>query len=433
MNNINTFQLIVLGVFLALAVAGIFLFATFGGFGGPSFDRVIIWGTMDEKIVNSFIGTLRNENEELSEVEYVEKDSDTYRDELIEALASGSGPDLFMLTDDLILLEENKIVPIPYSQISEREFRDSFIEAGELFLTNDGILALPFSIDPIILYWNRDLFSRAGVAQPPQFWDELFTLSEVLTIKDPAGNITQSVASLGEFQNVNHAKQILITLIMQAGTPIVSRFQDGVVESVLSNRFGFSTIPGEAALRFYTEFSNPVKAIYSWNRSLPSSKQAFLAGDLALYIAPASEITELRSLNPNLNFDVAAIPQSRGNPEKITYGSITALAISKQSENIQGSYLTAELLTSSKGSLDFSEKTGLPPVRRDLLSDLPQDAYLNIVYKSALISKGFLDPNPKETNNIFKNMVESVTSGRENLSTALSIADKQLNNLLKAR
>ncbi len=424
--------MVILGVFVFLAAAGVFVFATFSNFGDKSFNKVIIWGTIQNNTMNSYISELKRENSGLKDVEYVEKDKRMYVEEIVEALAAGTGPDLFMLPHESLLRQQDKIVLIPYDAYSEREFKDTFIEEGELFLSDEGIYALPFLVDPLIMYWNRDLFAKEGLSSPPRFWDELFTLSETLTKRDQAGNIVQSTVAFGEYRNVTNAKEILTALLMQSGTPITSRDGDKVL-SRLTEKFDFVTPPTVAALRFYTEFSNPVKSVYSWNRGLQSSRQEFLAGDLAIYFGFASELQDIRELNPNLNFDIAEFPQSRDALKKLTYGKMTGLAISKQSLNKQGALQTAIALTGASGLSLFTESTNLPPVRRDLLRSIPSDSYNGLTYVSAVFSNAWLDPNVKETDLLFKEMVESVTSGKENLSSAVGIADKEMENLLRSR
>ena len=45
-----------------------------------------------------------------------------------------------------------------------------------------------------------------------------------------------------------------------------------------------------SVLTYYTDFANPLKSVYSWNRSFSSSRDAFLAQNLAVYFGPGSEI-----------------------------------------------------------------------------------------------------------------------------------------------
>ncbi|MEX0917081.1 MAG: extracellular solute-binding protein [Candidatus Paceibacterota bacterium] len=423
------FQLGVLFFFGTLAVLGVLFFAGIGGFGGSK-ERagpVEIWGTAPRGVMNEIIGDLRRTRDDFDSVEYVEKNPATYYQEFVEALASGTGPDLFMLDQDEILQHENKAVLIPYDNYPQRDFRNTFIQEGELYATTKGIIALPFSVDPLVMYWNRTLFQSAGIANPPEFWDEFLTLAPRLTQRDQAFNIIKSAVALGEYQNVRHAKEILTTLLFQAGTPIIN----SNLEVVLDEQFSFSTKPSHAALRFYTEFADPVRDAYSWNRALPESRQAFISGDLAVYFGFASELEGIRNANPNLNFDVAFLPQSRDSGERLTFGSMRALAISRQSENPGGALVVAEVLTSPEVLARYEEFSGLPPVRRDMLAQKTGIAHKDTFYDSALVAQAWLDPNPITTDTIFKDMVESVLSGSLRISDAVRTADSELANTLR--
>ncbi|HEX9609032.1 MAG TPA: extracellular solute-binding protein [Candidatus Paceibacterota bacterium] len=432
MKNFNTFQMVLIGVFAVFAVVGLLVFATYrgGSDATQNVGSVTIWGTIDERIMRDVIGRIRGAREGFGGVEYIEKDPRTYERDLVNALASGTGPDLFFLSEDGVLVHKDKVTVIRYDNYSERTFKDTFIEEGELYLTTDGILGLPFLVDPMVMYWNRNIFSGKGIASPPRYWDELFDFVPRVTERDQASNIVKSAVALGEFRNIRHAKAIFSTLLMQAGNPIVAQAERGLV-SELSSSLGFATRPAEAALRFYTEFSNPVKSVYSWNRALPGSRESFLAGDLAIYFGFASEYQFLRDANPNLNFDMAPMPQSRDSSIQTTFGDMEALAISRTSDNIVGAFSAAIIFTDREAIADVSEGVGLPPVRRDLLSVKPVDAIGSVLYGAALMSRGWLDPNPEESTAMFQRMVESAISGRATLQDAVSTAHQELSNLLR--
>ena len=95
---------------------------------------------------------------------------------LIEALANGNGPDAIIIPQDSIVHYLDKIEPIPYQSFSQSAFKSAYITKAELFLGGNGVLAVPFSVDPLVMYWNRDLFANAGIAEPPQYWDEFLRL-----------------------------------------------------------------------------------------------------------------------------------------------------------------------------------------------------------------------------------------------------------------
>lgn len=435
----NTFQLFVTGAFIFFLIAGVLIFAGVGGFGGKK-DRigpVVIWGTYDERVINNVIEDLAIDDNRLDDVSYVEKDPRSFNEELVEALASGSGPDLFFLKQDNVLRHRDKIQTIPYDVMSEREFRDTFIEEGELFLNDSGITALPFIIDPMVMYWNRNHYANSGIAQPPQFWDEFLPISMdgELTKRGETGAILLSALAMGEYQNIAHSKELLSTLIMQAGSRIVavdsSREDNGNIISQLDLRIDGGQTPAENALRFYTDFANSVKSVYSWNRSLPEARSAFVGEKLATYFGFASELQSIREQNPNLNFDVALIPQVRNSNINVSFGSMVGLAVPKASQNINGAVSVAFILTSSDAISMISDAVSLAPIRRDLLATRPTDPFKSIFADATLQSRAWLDPDTKKTEDIFKNMIESVISGRSRISDAIQTADTELGNLLR--
>lgn len=428
MNLFQTVLLVILGFFIVFAVlvfSGIIPFfdSAPDGVGG----EVVLWGTLPAAKLTASIEELNTANADIFSMRYVEKKEATFDTELVEALASGTGPDMILLPHELVVRHENKILPIPYSSFNARLFRDSFIEEGELYLRDDGIIALPFSIDPLVMYWNRDIFTDAGRASPPMDWSEFLTLASLITKKDASLNISQSLVALGDFLNIRNAKDILSMLILQAGNPIVEK--EGSTRRVtLRDQRGLSTPPAESALRFYTEFANPSKPIYSWNRSLPGSRDMFASGDLAVYFGYAGERAALAAQSPRLNFDVAVVPQTKDAERKATFGKMTGIAVLKNSRNAQTAFYAAFELSGESFLEVFAKASGLPPVRRDLLARKPRnaDAFTSIFYDSALISRAWLDPQPIETNRIFDVAVRNVLSGRSTVGGAVSEAHESM-------
>jgi len=427
----RTFQTVVLLIFGALALLGVFIFATVNSGGSSGIGQVEIWGTIPQEDFDALIATVQSERKDFDQVRYTEIEPTIYKKRLLESFASGAGPDLYLVSQDQVLSETPRILPISYDILSVRDFKDAFIEEGELYLIDAGILGLPLTIDPLLMYWNRDILSQAGIAQPPKFWDELVALAPKLTVRDGKGNISRSTIAFGEYRNVTNAKEILATLFLQAGDPIVERDAEGKPFVVIDREATSLTAPGPSTLRFYTEFANPIKTIYSWNRALPTSQKEFLAGDLALYIGFASELSDLRAQNPNLNFDLAPLPQTRDLKNKLTFGVMQALSVSKTSRNPGGAQSAALILTGDVEIEVLAAKLGLPPVTRTGLANRPTGGASQLFYDSALIARGWLDPNPESSNEIFLNMIEAVTSGKLEISDALGRAGTALAELLR--
>ena len=425
----SKFQIILIAFFAVFIVLGVMAFSLYRGSRNENI-AVIVWGDISSQDFNLLLNTAAINQDRMFNVNYVEKSSETIDAEFTEALAQGVGPDLIILTQDKLWKNKAKLLPISYSKISERDFRATFIEEGELFLGETGISALPLSLDPLVLYYNRDLLSAAGQAQQMRYWDEIYAAATNLSKRDAAGNLVSSVMALGEARNIPHAKDILSLLLLQAGTPITG-FINKELRSRISDNFDLLVSPGETALDFYTQFSNPAKVYYSWNRSLIDAQTHFTSGDSAYYLGFASELRVLKNKNPILNFGVSTVPQSRVSGKTITFGRLRAVAIPRGSPNPDKALTLATKLISKETALALSKILALPPARRDLLSVRPTDAIFPVFYDAALQSKGWLDPDIMATDTIFREAIESVTSGRARTVEAINKANQEMEALIK--
>jgi len=426
----NKFKIILLSVFGLLTIVGLVVFATYRSSGNKTAQvDISVWGTMDKTLFNTFVQQYNQDYAVALKVKYEEKDISTIDAELVEAIAVGSGPDVILIPQDLEKRYLDKVYQM--TSIPVRTVQDTYIQEAELYLQASGTFALPFAVDPMVMYWNKDLFSSAGIANPPKTWAEFPLLVGELTKSDSNANIKQSLASLGEYRNINNAKELISTLIMQAGSSIVEGDAYGNYKSTLySSVSGQSMVPAVSAMNFYTEYANPKKTVYSWNRSLPSSKQFFLAENLALYFGFASEYNDIKQKNPNLNFDVAMMPQTVDAKNKVTFGRMYGFSLMKSSPNIVQAYQMISLLTGKQAATVFAKVSDFAPVRRDLISEGTKDSVKTIFYSSALISRAWLDPDMVKTDAIFKNMVENITTGRSDAGGAVQDASGEIDNLL---
>lgn len=427
----SKFKIAVIAIFSVSFVIGLMLFALYRSSSGTS-ASVLVWGTISSEAFDAaYKGSTLLNNKQIT-VTYVKKNAADFDTEFVNALADGKGPDIIILRDDSLYKYRNRIVTIPYKSYPERTFKDTFFEGGEIFTNSTGVMALPFIVDPLVMYWNRDMFSNNLIAQTPLYWDELYDLDNKMTVKDSSANIMQSALSFGEWKNVNNAKEIIAMLMLQAGTPITSN-ASGSYGSVIDSQFDYPIAPGVSALNFYTQFSNPTSVYYSWNRSLPTSLNFFLSGNLAMYFGFASEIFSIQQKNPNLNFDVTNVPQIRDTKKKIGFAHIYGLAIVKQSKSTAADFSIITALTEAAPITALESATNLPPVRRDLLAGKPADAYRNVFYSSALISKTWMDPDSTLTTTAFQNMIESITSGRMRVIQSINEAGQSINSAFNSQ
>ncbi len=418
------FQLIVSVVFGLFALAGVIAFATFRGGGSLTNVNIAIWGTFPRQ---EMIRTIKSvEIDKSINVQYVEKDKDAFDNQLAEAISEGIGPDIIILQDDSIIRHRDKLYTIPYTSFPKKVLDDVFIDESAIYLTADGILGIPFLVDPLITYWDKDRFQNMGLTNPPVYWDELPLFVDELTERKLL-TIEKTGLALGAYSNINNSKEILTSLMMQVGSPIIS-VKDGKPSAMLKASSKDKVL--NEALDFYTSFSNPVGSHYSWNTSLSSSREMFLKGDLALYMGFASEYRGLIKQNPNLRIGIAMFPQTRGSRDKITYARIYALSILKSSPNIDRAFDVSNQLTSDAVLKKVSEEYYLPSVGKADLFDSPTDPVLTVFNRSAIRSRTWLDPSRYGSSQVFRRLIENIMSGRFSTENSVKIAEKELNFIL---
>jgi ABC-type glycerol-3-phosphate transport system substrate-binding protein len=432
----SSFQIILLCVFGAIGVAAILLFAlaTAGNSGG-GISPVTMWGTLDATTMKNLLRVAGEQDSRLNEVTYVQKDPATYESDLANALASGQGPDIFIMQGDEAFNDANKVYTIPYSSLSQSQFQTTFVGGASQFLSQNGVLAIPILVDPLVLYWNTDSLASAGIAEPPQYWDQVPGDVALLTQKDDTGALQKEGIALGTYTNIDTAQDILAMLMEQAGAQITTENSSGTIEPALSSG-GSASNAATQALEFYTEFANPSQPDYSWNDAQVDARQAFAAGELAMYVGYASDEALINAANPNLTYAAAAVPQIRNSATSVDEGTVYGLAIPKNDPNLPSALTIAYLLASESVDAGLSSAYGLAPARRDVIAANPSasstvTADLPLFSKMALIVHSWDDPDPSQTGPIFQAMIEDTESGAMQAEDAVGRANEQIGTILQ--
>ena len=160
----NVTQIIILGVFIFFLIVGVLVFSLVGTSNRATDGAQIqIWGTLSNEMFTNITNTMNTDNPGALNIAYTEIPVNAFEQTLIEALADGTGPDVVLMSENLLFKNQKKLSIISYSALSERDFKDSFIEGSETLLTNNGSYGLPFLVDPLIMYWNRDTLTSKGI------------------------------------------------------------------------------------------------------------------------------------------------------------------------------------------------------------------------------------------------------------------------------
>lgn len=404
--------------------------------GGQELKADLVWWKVfnDTPQTRVLIEQFKSANQGVN-IKFVQKDIETYEEELLEALAAGEGPDIFSIHNDWLPRHQTKMMPAPESVFDLRDFRQNFVEVLETDLISAGkVYAVPLSIDVLALFYNKELLASAGLVFPPATWDELVNIVPRLTRLDPLGNFQLSAVALGTADNINRAPDILSLLMLQNGTRIFSGSK-GRAEfgQQVKGKNGAEYVPGGRALQFYTQFADPGKDIYTWNNRNNNSIDAFAAGQVAMIFSYSYLRETLSKKAPFLNYAVAKMPQMAGADLRVNYANYWAEGVSKQSKNAEIAWKFLKFITSKEALTKYYEGEKQISPRLDILDGQIADPEIGVFAENALSAKSYYKPDSDAMENIFAQMINDVALRDIPINDAIRAAEQKTNLLLRNR
>lgn len=368
-------------------------------------------------------------------IKFVEKNIETYEDELIDALAAGQGPDIFSIHNDWLPKHKDKLTAAPETIFGLRELQQNFAGVLETDLVADGqVYGLPLAMDVLALYYNKDLLSSAGIALPPSTWQEMVNIVPRLTRQDNLGNFQRSAVALGTADNINRAPDILSLLMLQNGTPVFSADGRGAeFDKDVSGPNGEFYSPGARALEFYTQFANPAKNTYTWNARSSNSIDAFAAGQVAMIFSYSYLAETLEGKAPFLNYAVARVPQLGGSDLRVNFANYWAESVSKQSKHPDAAWQFLKFITSREVLPKYYEGAAQVSPRLDIIEDQIADPQIGVFAENALSARSFYKPDNDAVENIFVQMINDVALRHVSVEDALRAAAQKINLLLRSQ
>lgn len=423
---------------LLLFLAGILFFS--GGSSKPNNTgkiELVWWKTFEETgNVQDFISDYQATHKNVT-INFVKKDAVTYEQDLVEAIASGKGPDIFSIHNDWLPKHAEKMAPMPESLMSLRTYQETFVNvAASDFVKENKIYAIPLAVDVLALYYNKDLMGSAGISEPPSTWPELVSQVEKLTKFSQPGQFSRSGVALGTATNVNRSVDIITLLMLQNGTQFYSQGNSSATfdrQQTDPSGTNQSFNPGAVALEFYTQFANPAKVSYTWNAKSDDSVDAFTQGKVAMMINYSYMQARIQDKSPNLNWAVAPIPQPSEEGIKINYANYWGESVSKMSKNQAAAWDFLKFISSKPQLEKYYAKHKLVSPRKDMLAAQSTDTEIGVFADGALTARSVFKQDAGLYESVFLKMIDDVILRNFDPDKALQNAAQQINLSLQNR
>lgn len=370
-----------------------------------STTTLVYWGLWeDSSVMQPIIADFERENPNIK-IDYSKQNIKEYRERLVVRSNNGNGPDIFRFHNTWVPQIVDLLLPLPNMTISKEDFaRNYYAVAQSDLIKNGAIYGIPLQIDTLNLYVNKDLF-QAGGLKPPTNWIEFGNYARQLTVKDENNNIKTAGAALGTFGNITHAPSIISMLFAQNGVNLkdISSSPDAIGD----------------ALSFYSSFA--LSSGNVWDDTLDQSIRAFASGSLAMYFGYSWDFFTIKSINPNLAFDIVPVPNLPG--QNVTIASYWVEGVSSKSRRQKEALLFMKYLSLKETARKlFAEQSkirnfGEPYARVDLADSLKNSiAYPFVQSAPNAISSFFVDGTydnslNSQMNSHLGDAVKSILSG----------------------
>ncbi len=257
------------------------------------------WRVEDKWAYDKMIQVFEQRNPGI-QVEFVPFKQTEYNTILSSALTGGKGPDIIHLRAYGGLETFSAagfVAPLDFDTVPELKTFSRQMLDGARGRKDGKLYGVPFASQTIVVYYNKKIFSQAGVSIPKS-WDEF--LSVCKTLKDK-----------GVVPIANGAKEGW-TLELMAGA-VAPNFYGGTVfyDAVTSGHTSFKDPTYTNALARMLEL-RPYMHPNFMGVDYATMQQLFLNEQAAMFMGGSWEIGFFKAQNKALDFDVFATPPLRG-------------------------------------------------------------------------------------------------------------------------
>ncbi|MBI4783156.1 MAG: ABC transporter substrate-binding protein [Oscillatoriophycideae cyanobacterium NC_groundwater_1537_Pr4_S-0.65um_50_18] len=346
--------------------------------------------------------------------------ADQYMDVLKTRLIGDAAPDVFFLDSfEAPFLMSNQVLE-PLDAYLTPDFDLADFETTLLApFQQDGILyGLPKDCSSLALFYNKQAFAEAGIAQPPATWDELLADAQRLT-RDRDQNGKMDQYGLGILPDLAR----LVYLMRAFG-------------GVAIDPQGKAAFASAAALKGLNLIVQPYQdgiAVRPPDVGANSGTEMFGQGKAAMVIEGNWAIPFLQETFPDLAFATAEVPRIQDQPGTMVY--TVGYVMNRQSSHKSEAWELIRYLTGKKGMALWTGGGSALPSRQSVAQALHYDRdplRSPLVAGIKYATPWQLGQYPAAIMNSFNNQFISAILAEQPLQQALQRAQNSANQQIQA-
>ena len=344
---------------------------------------------------------------------------DTLLQKLTTDIAAGANADLSIIGTRWLIDFVDQGIAAPLDDDMDDAFKDRFIAT---FLgpseMNGHVYGLPIAASARALYYNKDLFERAGIDGPPKTWNDLKADAEKITA------LGDDVYGFG-LQGKEIETDVYFYYAMWS-------YGGDIVEGD-----GTSGLDGDAAIKAAELYKSMIDegatqpGVTSYSRE--DVQNLFKQGKLGMVITAPFLSNQIVDEAPDLNYAVAPIPAG---PDGVrgTYGVTDSIILFENSQNKDEAFAFLDFLFTPEWRARFTEGEGFLPVNKEVakMDAFTQNADLK-TFTDLLPDARFAPvvPGWEEVADTTSTALQKIYLGEAEIGPTLKEAAEQANAVLK--
>ena len=412
--------------------------------------KITIWRPFDERTGFRDVANQYHNDHPNVTFDYQTINPATYEADVINALATGKGPDIISIPNDSVFKFHDKLVAMPNGFFGAGDNITSLTALYAPAVTTDTVITnkifgIPLYTDTLSLIWNTAMFNtvfnqlinqnikfnQTLLTRAPADWNEVVETSKLLT-KRNGDTITQAGIALGTTNNIPNASDILAAMILQRGTGIVS--SDNTQATFhLADPSNPKSFPTTDIFNYLRSFSDPKSANYSWNESQPNALDAFIQGNVGMILDYKDVGSIIHQRNPQLAVDAAPLPQVPNAATIVDYAHYNVEAVTNNSQFPQVAW---DFLKSESNSSSFTLATGRPSALRELPATTTvterRSRNDSFALQIATAQSWFKGNDPKAADTVLTDAFNRFIHGNAGAQASINQAAADLTNLLRS-
>jgi ABC-type glycerol-3-phosphate transport system substrate-binding protein len=362
-------------------------------------------------------------------IEYSQQTFSNYESRLFTRLQQATGdeepaPDIFRIHNTWTPKYYSYLAPMPASIMSVEEYQQKFYPTTlNDFTAKDGnIYAIPWEIDGLMIFYNKQLLADKGVSKPPEDWDSFFELASELTKRDASGKILQAGIAIGTSRNIMHSAEILAYMLALEDIQIMDQTR---------TQISLNTPRVQRVFETYTNFAKGDDAL--WSPTLRTDLEMFFTEDLAMMIAPSWRAFDIIKAAPSVEFDTAPLPQLLANEEDIYYATYWGDAVNRTSVSPLAAWKFVAFLAQKEQQMKLYSNAsqirafGEPYSLVELNSEMQGKTYVSSIAQMAPSMRAYPWGDETVVNSTINTAISDIVEKRSDVDTALQDAESTIN------